>query len=156
MKKRTNRKRWALIDPIAHGISGAGITSRESLNKLRMAEYAALDAMTKGSGTVDDWHTLVGVMNISEVMGKSGIGPEVLPVCEEVQRSLAKSAERFKATGRMGLDGLGIKALRDLLEYADLQQSSISRGELEKFIVKTKNYLISRPKNVVEVIKEGL
>jgi hypothetical protein len=156
MRKKTNRKRWALIDPIAHGITGAGVVSRESLDKLRMAEYAALDAMTKGSGTVDDWHTLVSVMNISEVMGKSGVGPEVLPVCEVVQKSLAKSAERYKKTGKMGLDGIGIQALRDLLEYADLQQSSISRGELEKFIVKTKNYLLSRPKGIVEIIKEGL
>jgi hypothetical protein len=156
MRKKTNRKRWALIDPIAHGISGAGVASRELLDKLRMTEYAALDSMTRGSGTVEDWHTLVGVMNISEVMGSNGVGPEVLPICKAVQESMAKSAERYKTTGRMGLDGVGIKAIRDLLEYADLQQSSISRGELEKFIVKTKNYLLSRTKGIVEVIKEAI
>ena len=151
MRKRTKRKVWNLIDPIAHGIIGAAITQRDKLDKLRMLEYSALDSMTKGSGTVTDWRTLVDILNISEMMGKNGVGPEVLPICEKAQNSLHKAAMRYQDTMRMGLDGEGIKAIRDLIEYADLQQSSISRSELERYIQKTKDHIRSNSNLVVEI-----
>jgi hypothetical protein len=151
MRKRTKRKMWNLIDPIQHGIIGASVTQRDKLDKLRLLEYSALEAMTKGSGTIHDWRVLVDVLNLSEMMGKSGVGPEVLPICEKAQESLHKAALRFQETKKMGLDGQGIKSIRDLIEYADLQQGSISRSEFEKYIQKTKNYIKSNGDKVVEI-----
>jgi len=151
MRKHTKRKMWNLIDPIQHAIVGAAITHREKLDKLRMMEYSALDSMTKGYGTVTDWRTLVDVLNLSEMMGKGGIGPEVLPICEKAQASLHKAAMRYQETMQMGLDGVGIKSIRDLIEYADLQQGSIPRSEFEKYIQKTKDYIRSRGDKVVEI-----
>lgn len=151
MRKKTRRKVWNLIDPITHAIVGAAITQREKLDKLRLLEYSALDAITKGSGTVQDWRTLVDVLNLSETMARGGIGVEVLQVCEKAQESLHKAAMRYQETMRMGLDGEGIKAIRDLIEYADLQQSSISRSEFERYIQKTKDYIKSHCDKVVEI-----
>ena len=151
MRKKTRRKHWNLIDPITHAIVGAAITQREKLDKLRLLEYSALDAITKGSGTVQDWRTLVDVLNLSETMARGGIGVEILPVCEKAQKSLHKAAMRYQETMRMGLDGEGIKAIRDLIEYADLQQSSISRSEFERYIQKTKDYIRSHGDKVVEI-----
>lgn len=152
MRKKTKRKVWNLIDPLTHAIVGAAITQRDKLDKLRMLEYSALDSMTKGSGTVSDWRTLVDLLNLSEMMGKGGIGPEVLPICEKAQASLHKAAMRYQETMRMGLDGPGIQAIRDLIEFADLQQSSIPRSEFEKYIQKTKNYIKSHGDKVVEIV----
>jgi hypothetical protein len=84
-------------------------------------------------------------------MARGGIGVEVLPVCEKAQKSLHKAAMRYQETMRMGLDGEGIKAIRDLIEYADLQQSSISRSEFERYIQKTKDYIKSHGDKVVEI-----
>jgi hypothetical protein len=152
MRKKTKRKVWNLIDPIQHGIIGASITQRDKLNQLRLLEYSALDAMTKGSGTIQDWRTLVDVLNLSEMMARGGVGPEVLPVCQKAQDSLHKAALRYEDTKKMGLDGQGIVAIRELIEYADLQQSSISRSEFEKYIKKTKNYIKSHGDKVVEIL----
>ena len=116
-----------------------------------MLEYSALEAMTKGNGTVTDWRTLVDVLNLSEMMAKNGIGPEVLPICEKAQEGLHKAAMRYQETLNMGLDGQAIQALRELIQYADLQQSSISRSEFEKYIQKTRNYIKSNGELVVEI-----
>jgi len=151
MRKRTKRKIWNLIDPIQHAVIGAAITPRQTLDKLRVLEYAALDAITRGKGTVQDWRTLVDVLNLSEVMAKDGIGPEVLPVCAKAQESLHKAAMRYQDTMRMGLDGVGIQAIRELIEYADLQQGCISRSEFERYVMKTKNYIKSNGERVVEI-----
>ena len=152
MRKRTKRKVWNLIDPIQHGIVGAAITPRATLDKLRFLEYSALDAITKGQGTVQDWRTLVDVLNLSEVMAKGGLGPEVLPVCAKAQEALHKAAMRYQETMRMGLDGPGIQAIRDLIEYADLQQASISRAEFERYVKKTRDYIKSNSDRVVEIV----
>lgn len=117
-----------------------------------MLEYSALEAMTKGNGTVTDWRTLVDVLNLSEMMAKNGIGPEVLPICEKAQEGLHKAAMRYQETMKMGLDGQSIQAIRELIQYADLQQSSISRSEFEKYIQKTKNYIKSNGDLVVEIV----
>lgn len=152
MRKRTKRKVWALIDPTQHAIIGASITHREKLDKLRMLEYSALEAMTKGHGTVTDWRTLVDVLNLSEMMARNGIGKdEVMPICQKAQDALHQAAERYQSTLKMGLSGEGIQAIRDLIEYADLQQSSISRSEFEKYIQKTINFIKSNNDLVVEI-----
>jgi len=151
MRKKTKRKHWNLIDPITHSIVGAAITHRDKLDKLRLLEYSALEAMTKGQGTIHDWRVLVDVLNLSEMMGKSGVGPEVLPICEKAQDSLHKAALRFQDTKQMGLDGQGIKSIRELIEYADLQQGSIARSEFERYIQKTKHYIRSNGNLVVEI-----
>jgi hypothetical protein len=152
MRKRTKRKVWGLIDPIAHAIVGAAITPRQTLDKLRLTEYAALESITKGNGTIQDWRTLVDVLNLSEQIARAGIGKdEVLPVCEKAQKALHESAIRYQKTMRMGLDGVGIQAIRDLLEYADLQQGSITRAEFERYVQKTRNYIRSNGNLVVEI-----
>ena len=122
------------------------------MDKLRFLEYSALEAITKGNGTVQDWRTLVDVLNLSEVMAKAGIGPEVLPICEKAQEALHKAAMRYQETMKMGLDGVGILAIRELIEYADLQQASITRSDFEKYVQKTRNYIKSNSDRVVEIV----
>jgi hypothetical protein len=153
MRKQVKRKVWSTgINTIYHAITGACITEREKLDKLRVMEYSALEAITKGMGTIQDWHTITEVLNLSETMARGGIGPEVLPVCEKAQKALFKAAERYNSTMQLGLTGEGIQAVRELIEFADLQQSSISRSEFERYIQKTRDYLKSKNNNVVEII----
>ena len=75
-----------------------------------------------------------------------------MPVCEKAQKALHEAALRYQKTMKIGLTGEGIKAIRELIQYADLQQSSISRSEFEKYIEKTRNYIKSNNHNVVEII----
>ena len=153
MKKRCKRKVWSTaINPIVHAISGASVADKESLDKLRMHELGAIDAMTKGKGTVEDWRWLADVMNIAETMGNHGIGPEVLPHCQMAQEALYEAAKRYEKTGKMGLSGLGIKAIKDVWEYHDLQRTSIARSEYERMIQKTANYIKAKGKDVVEIV----
>jgi hypothetical protein len=153
MRKKTHRKVWSTqINAVFHAITGASITPRETLDKLRFTEYAALDAITKGMGTIQDWRILVDLLNLSEMLAKNGIGKdEVMPICNQAQESLHKAAIRYQETMRMGLDGVGIQAIRDLIAYADLQQGSITRGEFERYIKKTKDYIKSNGNLVVEI-----
>jgi hypothetical protein len=153
MRKHTKRKVWSTqINTVLHAITGASITPRQTLDKLRLTEYTALEAMVKGKGTIQDWRTLVDLLNLSEMLAKNGIGKdEVLPVCQKAQEGLHKAAMRYQSTLQMGLDGEALKSIRELLEYADLQQGSITRSEFEKYVKKTRDYIKSNGNLVVEI-----
>jgi hypothetical protein len=57
-----------------------------------------------------------------------------MPVCHTAEAVLIEAAERYQRTKRMGLSGQGIKAMRDLIEYHQLQRSSIPRSQYEEAI----------------------
>lgn len=151
MRKRTRRKQYALVDPVAHAIARACITDEKSLDKLRLAELAAIDAMARGGATVEDWKLLADMVNISETMGDFGIGPEVLPHCHELQADLLLAASRYEKTHKMGLTGTGLKAAREVFAYHDVQRASVSRAEYERMIEKTRNRITAGHHKVVTI-----
>ena len=151
MRKKTRRKVYQLVNPIEFAIAGASITDKKSLDALRLRELAAIDAMTKGLATVTDWHDLTEMLNLAEMMAKSGIGPEVLETCQIAQEELHQAALRYETTKRMGLSGIGLKAVKDLYEYHDLQRSSVSRSEYERMINKTVKYIKSNAPSVLNI-----
>jgi hypothetical protein len=151
MKKQTKRQHWKLLNPLTHALTGAAITESKVLDKLRIRELAAIEAMSKGNGTTVEWQELADLMNICEVMGSNGIGAEALPYCQQAQEALTEAARRFEKTGRMGLSGSGLNAIREVYEYHDLQRSSVPRSVYEQMIVKTRNRIRSKSKEVVEI-----
>ena len=152
MKKKCRRKVWSTnINPIAHAIAGACITDVNSLNQLRLGEVRSLEAMKSGQAGVQEWQILVDMMNIAEMMGRNGIGPEVLEHCDVATQALHESAMRYKETRKMGLSGVGFRALGDIMEYHDLQRTSISRAKYQEMIEKTRNYLKSHGKYVTHI-----
>ena len=151
MKKRCNRRHWNLIDPVSHAIAGASITDQQSLNKVRLMELSAIESISKGKGTTEDWQNIVDMLNICEVMATNGIGPEALVYCEIAQQSLTEAARRYETIKRMGLTGEGIQAVREVYAYHDLQRTSISRSQYERMIDKTRKHLQSRSEMVTEL-----
>ena len=151
MRKKCKRKIWDKVNPIEYAITGAAITAEDKLDKLRMSELSAIESMVKGNATTGDWRVLVDMLNISETMGNNGIGPEVLPICETVQNELEAAAKRYEKTRKMGLTGVGIKAIRELYAFHDLQRTSVSRAEFERMIDKTFNYIRSNHHRVVHI-----
>ena len=137
MKKKCKRKVYGLVNPITYAIAGACVTPKHELDRLRLRELTSLEAIAKGRGGIREWAELVDVHNLVETMAENGIGPEALESCAIAQESLINAKERFEKTGKMGLDGVGINAMRDVIEYANLQQQSISRSQFEEMIRKT-------------------
>jgi len=139
MKKQCRRKIWSTtINPVAHAIAGACITDDKALAELHTRELSALEAMMHGNGGLQEWCDLTAVLNLCETAALMGIGPEALPYCRRGHEELLDAARRFEATGRMGLTGVGIQALREVVGYHDLQRRSIPRSQYEQVIRKTK------------------
>lgn len=150
MRKQCKRKVWKLVDPISYAINGACVTQQSDLARLRLRELSSLEMMVKGKGGIREWAELVDVNNLCQMMAKNGIGPEALPYCELAENELLVAKDRFEKTGKMGLSGVGINAIREVIEFADLQQKSIPRSTFEKMIDKTLANLRNKGRGVKE------
>lgn len=151
MRKRTVRRHYELVNPLTFAMEGASLISEEKKNKLRFRELAAIDAFVKGKAGLQEWHDINSMLSVAETMAKAGVVVEVLDACKSAQAHLIDAARRFESTGRMGLTGLGIQAMRDLYEYHDLQRSSVILREYENFIQKAVNKVRSKSPDVVEI-----
>lgn len=142
-RKKCIRKHWALVNPVAHVLEGIQVTPSDRLDQLRLLELSAIEAFAKGMAVKSEWDALADMVNIAETMASGGVGPEVLEACARAQEGLDEARERYGRTKRLGMSGPAIQAMRDLHAYHDLQRTSISRGEYEKFIGMTANRIRS-------------
>lgn len=133
-RKRCKRKHYALVDPITHALVGAAVTDTAALDKLRTVELSAIESFRMGEATGEDWRALADLMNICETMAAEGVGREAMPACEGAQAALERAHDRYKATGRYGIDGPGLEALRELFAWHDAQRSTIARSAYERLI----------------------
>lgn len=133
-RKKCRRKVWPLVNPVEHAISGATVPEREKLDELLTVEIASLNAMIHGKGNMSHWQNLAALNNLTMTLVGQGVGPEALEAAQKAEAALIDAAARFQKTGRMGFTGPAIQAIRDVIEYHDLQRSSISRSEYEKAI----------------------
>jgi anthranilate/para-aminobenzoate synthase component I len=137
-RKRTNRRRYALVNPIEFAIVGAALTDEATLDKLRFRELAAIEAFRTGKAGKQEWCDLADMLNICETLSRAGVGPEALESCEQAQQALAEAHERHHKEGRaLLLRGVELQALRDAYEFHDLQRQSIPRADYERAITKT-------------------
>ena len=142
-RKVCRRKHYALVNPIDMAILGAARAGNDVLDRLRLRNLSSIEAFARGQATPDDWRTVADMVNVAQTMGQGGVGPAALPACASVEVALAESHARYKATGRMGMTGPQLQAMRDLHEYHDLQVQSISRGEFERWVQATANRIRS-------------
>lgn len=147
-RKHTRRKHWPLVNPITHAIDGACITSTDRLDKLRLLELTAIEALTKGQATQSDWRDLADMVNVAESLARDRVGREVLAACELAGQALEAAHASHQATGRITVSAEHVQALRDVHEYTDLQRTSVDRARYDRAIKATANRIRGRAKDV--------
>ena len=136
-RKRTRRKVWPVGNVVSMAIEGVSVMDDNRLQQLRTIDRAAVEAFRTGAATDQHWRDIADIVNISEVLCEWGVGTqEVSPVLKDVERHLREAIDRFERTGRMGTTGPGLKAFDDLLEYFDLQRTSVNLSTYERAVQK--------------------
>lgn len=131
MRKHTKRKVWPLVNPILHAIEGAAITPDERLNEVRLRELSAIEAFAKGQATDQEYADLAAMLNLCRTMGGSD------GACDAAMLAMNDAQKRFDETGRWGMTGTGLQALRVLYAHHDAQRKEVSRATYEQAISKT-------------------
>jgi hypothetical protein len=130
--------------PVTHAMAGASITDKESLDVLRKKENGSMDAFRNGTANRADWNNINTVVMLAESMADAGIGPEVIVHVKIAEMHLLDAQERFVRLGKMGSTALGLQSFQDIIEYHDLQRTSVARSVYEKHIKRITDMVRSR------------
>lgn len=133
-----SRAVWSKVDPIKHAIEGACVTSEAKRNKLLMTELMSIEAFTKGCAGLQEWYDLVAACNIAQILAEQGVGKDAMPDLLKAEQALIDAASRLEKTGKLGLTGPGIQALREMVEWHDAQRAAIPLSQYEAAIKTTK------------------
>jgi hypothetical protein len=134
--------------PVTHAMAGAAITDKESLDVLRKGENGSMAAFKSGTATKADWNNINTVVRLAESMANTGIGPEVLVHVKIAEMHLLDAQERFVRLGKMGSTALGLQSFQDIIEYHDLQRTSVARSVYEKHIKRVSDMVKSRSSKI--------
>lgn len=134
--------------PVTHAMVGAAITDKESLDILRGKEDGSLAAFRNGTATKADWNNINAVVSLAESMADAGIGPEVMVHVKIAEMHLLDAQDRFKRMGKMGSTALGLLSFQDIIEYHDLQRTSVARSVYEKHIKRVTDMVRSRSSKI--------
>ena len=149
MRKQTRRKIWdTSICPVTHALVGAAITDKENLNLLRNKENGSMDAFRNGSATKQDWNNINAVVRLAESMADAGIGPEVMVHAKIAEMHLLDAQVRFSKIGKMGSTALGLQSFQDIIDYHDLQRTSVARSVYEKHIKRVTDMIRSKSSKI--------
>jgi hypothetical protein len=149
MRKQTRRKVWSTnINPVSHAMAGASITDAESLNILRAKESGSMEAFRNGSATRHDWNNINAVVRLAESMAAANIGPEVMVHCKIAEMHLLDAQDRFKRLGKMGSTALGLQSFQEIIEWHELQRTSVARSVYEKHIKRVTDMIKSRSSKI--------
>ena len=134
--------------PVTHAMAGAAIADKESLDVLRKGENGSMAAFKNGTATKADWNNINTVVRLAESMANAGIGPEVMVHVKIAEMHLLDAQERFVRLGKMGSTALGLQSFQDIIEYHDLQRTSVARSVYEKHIKRVSDMVKSRSSKI--------
>ena len=131
-----------------HAMSGASITDEESLNILRVKENGSLEAFRNGSATKKDWNNINAVVRLAESMAAANIGPEVMVPVKIAEMHLLDAQDRYKRIGKMGSTALGLQSFQDIIEWHELQRTSVARSVYEKHVKRVTDMIRGRSNKI--------
>jgi hypothetical protein len=130
--------------PVTHAIVGASITDEESLDILRKKENGSMEAFRNGAAKPSDWNNINAVVQLAESMAAANIGPEVMLHVKIAEMHLIDAHDRYKRIGKLGSTGPGLQSFQDIIEYHELQRTSVSRSVYESHIKRVTDMIRSK------------
>jgi hypothetical protein len=134
--------------PVTHAIVGASITDEESLEILRKKENGSMEAFRNGAAAPHDWNNINAVVQLAESMAAANIGPEVMVHVKIAEMHLIDAHDRYKRIGKMGSTGPGLQSFQDIIEYHELQRTSVSRSVYESHIKRVTDMIRSKSSKI--------
>lgn len=101
---------------------GMGVAHHGHLRANQVKTHAAMQALTQGRGTREDWKRIAGVLNVAGVMSEQGIGAEFQQTFISAQDMMLALGKRAARNGeRFLFAGAEMQTINEALECHDAQ-----------------------------------
>lgn len=137
MRKRSKyRPKGVIVNTMGYVLEGLTPVAKHSnfLMTLKIANHAALAALTQGKATNADITVLINALNISEGLYRLGFGREYGDVLREGLTALRDVGRRGHKSGRYVLYAHEMTALNTIMELHDAQLDLCTVNDLDRAI----------------------
>lgn len=138
MKKRTKRynpNKHALNPNAAFdAINLSKPVDDERIGRLEIGIRTSLEAFVDGVAKKDHFDTLASTVDLSMMIDKTIFGSVFFDHINLSRDAMIRCRERFARTGKLGLDGEGLNALKAAIEIHAEQLKQVTGAELLKFL----------------------
>lgn len=118
MRKHSTRRPRALINPLTR-MSPAPKSKRD---RVMLSFHTALESMVSGRHPgEEEWRSLSDAVNSIETLVGMGklLDHEVMPMVDAAIAAMVGAAKRYRAGNGMRLDGVGMEAMRRIIDVYD-------------------------------------
>ena len=124
------------MDPVAFVLERLKPTTEASdwLLDLKLRNHGALTALMTGQANRQHVTDAISANNMCAALIARGFGTEYRWVLEASNAAIQSFCERYERTGKYGLNGQEINAMRDLLTLHDQQMEVTRIGDVEDAI----------------------
>lgn len=142
MKKPRNKKYQQPATRSLTGSLSAIISNRRKANPLPaerqanvvIAYHTSIDALTGGYAEKNHFDTIVYALNIGSILAANGLGAEYTDLLDPAKNAMQRCKDRYLQSGKFGLDGDGLQAIREVAGLHEAQVALATQGELEAAI----------------------
>lgn len=106
--------------------------------ELGIANHGALKSMVAGTGTEDDWNTVVCCLNTALVLCENDIGKEYEQDVVKALDGAFRAKLRADKTGKWGFDGPALNAINYAFELHDEQMKIATQMEVVAALIEVK------------------
>lgn len=134
MSRRARQKRYTprRIDPMG-GLSvfrAREPMPDEDVRDILIHARVAFDQLLRGKATAEELLALGFASNATLLFAEAGFGRECVASIRRAQEALLRAHDRMRSSGRIGLDGPGITALREMLDVYEQQLEAATVGDM--------------------------
>lgn len=104
------------------------------IDRLEIGIRTSLDAFTKGVADKAHFDTLASTVDLSMMIDKTIFGGVFFDHINHARDAMIRCRERFARTGKLGLDGEGLNAIKAAIEIHAEQLKQVTGAELLKFL----------------------
>ena len=120
--KKKYRPKAVIPNPVAYVLSGMIAPTETIKNRLKVAYHWAMNSLTKGEGTPEDWQEVSNSINVAMILCERGFGSEYKPSLIKAAEAMTRMKERHKKEGKALLfKSDEMRVVNEALELHDAQ-----------------------------------
>ena len=123
-KKPRNKKyvpRLVRLDPMAFVKTGLTMAPDSQMTILKIKNHAAMSRLANGTGTRDDWDTIIGAINMAQVMAELGTGDEYRKLILSAGAAMLAVGKRYMRWDKFEFCGDELARVNDALDVHEAQ-----------------------------------
>lgn len=152
MRKRTNRKVWALIDPINHAKYQASLLTEKEVSIQMVPVLKSIDLLSRGHWERENWSPIFECLNriesITKLQHVSDNG-----LIDDAQKAYTTALIRRETTGAQSFTASELKTIREVASIYEGLLKELSHKQFNEACVHTNANLsrVLRQRNTKEV-----